>query len=141
MEQLRVREEIAAPAGMVWEILSDSDRLAERWNAVESCELEGEGIGGVRTLRFVGGDELRERLEARDDAARWIRWEILDPTTIPVKDLHYEVRVPELDRERCAVEWTATFELAGAPAERAASMLRGICLGITHTVQEMVGGG
>ena len=138
MAQVTVQEEVAASASAVWEILSDFGRMTERLSAIESCELEGEGIGCVRTLRFVGGDLIRERLEAFDDAARSFRFVVLGPEILPVKDCYSSLTVSEIGADRCRVEWTATFEPVGVSTERAGSMLRGVYLGITHTLQELL---
>ncbi len=136
MARVTVQEEVPASASVVWEILSDFGRMTERLSAIESCELEG--IGCIWTLRFVGGDLVRERLEAFDDAARSYRFHVLGPEILPVKDCHSSVKVSEIAADRCRIEWTATFEPAGVSTEQAGSKLRGVYLGITHTLQELL---
>ncbi len=138
MAQVTVREEVAASASAVWEILSDFGRMTERLSAIESCELEGEGIGCVWTQRFVGGDLIRERLEAFDDAARSFCFVVLGPEILPVKDCYSSLTVSEIGADRCCVKWIATFEPVGVSTERAGAMLRGVYLGITHTLQELL---
>ena len=50
---------------------------------VERCELEGSGVGAVRSITMAGGFQIRERLKL-DDAARSFR--LLDRRAFPGAD-------------------------------------------------------
>ena len=69
MAVVHVTEEIPAPANAVWAMIGDLQHPGS-WPAVESCELEGQGVGCVRTLRLTSGEVIRERFEEHDDRER-----------------------------------------------------------------------
>ena len=60
MTDVRVSESIAAPAATVWELLGDFGGVA-KWGGsmLQSCKVEGEGVGAVR--RLVAEAEPRDR--------------------------------------------------------------------------------
>lgn len=141
MAEVRVEEEVAAPAAAVWDLLGDFGGVARWAGAVESCELEGEGVGAVRSLR-MGGTSLRERLEAFDEAGRSFTYSMLEPAPLPVSDYRATVTVHALGDDRCRVEWVGTFEpKEGAPPEQVDAMVRGIYTGGIEGVRRRLGTG
>jgi len=135
MARVRVREEIAAPAGAVWAAVGDLERAGD-WPAVETCKLEGSGVGCVRTLHLVDGAVIHERVEAHDDEARSYRAEVFTLGHMPVKDYRYTVSISEAGPDRCVIDWLATFEPAGVSEERACHMIEGLYTASTSTIRE-----
>ena len=81
MAELNVERDFGASAGDVWEKLGDFAELG--WMpGVGSVEVEGEGIGAVRSIA-MGPAKIVERLEAHDNAARSLSYSI---TEGPVPD-------------------------------------------------------
>ena len=72
--KVQVRGRINAPADAVFKEVSDFGFL-DRLDLIESCTVEGNGVGAVRTAKFTDHKLGRvvERLEAYDATARNVR--------------------------------------------------------------------
>lgn len=125
MVQVQVTEEVGASADQVWGVIGDFGG-AIRWGApaMSSCEVEGEGIGAVRRMVGGGGLSLAERLQARDEAARTIRYELVEPHPLPLAGYVAEIAVHDAGGGRARIVWSGTFEPRGAPQEVAEGLLR-----------------
>jgi carbon monoxide dehydrogenase subunit G len=121
MGEVKVTEQIDATAAAVWDVLRNFGGIKRYRPALESCELEGSGIGAVRTLVFPGGNVVKERLERHDDAARVFGYSILDGSG-PMKDGQVTVEV-RAEGEACVVRWHALFVPDGVPEEKLTQML------------------
>ncbi len=114
MGKIELSEEMAAPASAAWEKLADFGGLG--WMpGVEKVEVEGDGIGAVRTIA-MGGMSIKERLEAFDDEGRSLSYSITEGP-MPVQNYLATIRVSETGAG-CRVDWTASFDLPeGVPAD------------------------
>ncbi len=137
MTQLSLHEIVPAPAAAVWGMLGDLDR-ARQWPAVDRCQVEGAGIGCVRTMHLIDGAVIRERLEAHDDDTRSYRCEVLEMAHLPLKELRYTVTVREGGLEKCTVDWDVEFQASGAPEDRVRRMLEGIYTSSTASMLEEI---
>jgi len=119
MAEVVVQRRIAAPAQRVWQILSEFGGLAA-WNpGIESCSVEGEGIGAVRTIGMAGGFSLQERLEAHDPEAHHYAYSIVGEPPLPFGDYLSNVRVEPEGEGACRVDWRGRFEPKGDEATAA----------------------
>ncbi|HSJ96400.1 MAG TPA: SRPBCC family protein [Myxococcota bacterium] len=130
MSEVHVNEPVAAPAAKVWELVRDFGGVA-KWGgpALQSCTVEGAGIGAVRRIGLPGGLTIAERLEAYDEAGRSLSYAIVEKSPIPVKDYLSTIRVLEDGPQACRVDWASRFEPDGASAEQAQAMIRGVYAG------------
>ena len=65
MTDVKVSETVAAPAAKVWELLGDFGGVTKWGGAMmQSCKVEGEGVGAVRRIGLPGGMEIAERCES-----------------------------------------------------------------------------
>ena len=140
MAHTSVRQSIPLAADAVCSLIGYL-RTGERWPAVLRCELEGVGVGCIRTLHLVDGSVVRERLEARDEGARRLRWEVLEFSKMPLCELHYTVTVRPLGLGESTVDWDLEFEPAGESEERVRRMLQGIYGSIRASILENLGVG
>ena len=116
MSEISVNQEFKASADAVWKVLADFGGLGDWAPGLEGCELEGEGVGAVRTLRMKGGVVMKERLESLDPAARVFSYSITDGP-MPVQNYLATVRVTEAG-DTCRVDWGARFDPPeGVPGE------------------------
>jgi len=138
MAHTSIRQTIPVPADTVWSLIGDL-RTGDRWPAVLRCELEGKGIGCIRTLHLVDGNAIRERLEEHDDYARKLRWEVLGFSKLPLRELHYTLTVRELGPDDCTVDWDVDFETVGDTEEHVRKMLQGIFGSIRASILENLG--
>ena len=140
MAEVKVSETVAAPAAKVWEILGDFGGVT-KWGgpALQSCTVEGSGVGAVRRIGGPGGMQIVERLEAYDPAGRSYSYAIIEKSPIPIKNYLSTLRVIEEGPSRCRVEWQGRFEPDGAPAEAGENIIRQVYTGGIAGVRKALG--
>ena len=140
MSEVKVSETIAAPAAKVWELLGDFGGVTKWGGAMlQSCQVEGEGVGAVRRIGLPGGLEIAERLEGYDAAKRSFSYAIIGKSPIPIKDYVSVCTVVETGANECRVDWNGTFEPDGVAEEQAQGMVRGIYVGGIAGVRKLLG--
>jgi hypothetical protein len=140
MSEVHVNEPIAAPAAKVWELVRDFGGVT-KWGgpAIQSCAVEGAGVGAVRRIGLPGGIAIAERLEAFDDAGRSLSYAIVEKSPVPVRDYLSTIRIVEDGPQACRVDWSSTFEPDGASPEQAQAMVRGIYTGGIAGLRKVLG--
>lgn len=127
MAEVKVEQEIGASAERVWQLMRDFGGL-KAWNpAIESVEVEGSGIGAVRTIK-MGGISIKERLEHLDDAGRTFRYSIIEGP-VPARDYLATVTVHEAGPDRARIVWGSRFEPQGAPEADLIGLFEGVYKG------------
>ena len=137
MAELNVERDFEASAGDVWEKLGDFAELG--WMpGVGSVEVEGEGIGAVRSIA-MGPAKIVERLEAHDNDARSLSYSITEGP-VPVIDYLATITVSEVG-SGCHVGWTAKFSTPdGVPAEAVVPALEGAYGGALDALKKILEG-
>jgi hypothetical protein len=123
MTQAFCKTTINLPADTVWQVLSDSGAAGQYLTGVVNCMVEGEGVGAQRTLTSADGSRIVERLETLDEATHQVSYALLTDT--PFRNCLTTMAVRELAPSLTELEWTATFEADGLPADEAREMLEG----------------
>ena len=140
MSEVKVSERVAAPAAKVWELLGDFGGIAKFGGAMlQSCQVEGSGVGAVRTIGLPGNQSIRERCDAYDAAGRALTYSIIGKSPIPVRDYRSTCRVVETGANECRVDWEGHFEPDGVPEEQAQGLVRGIYTGAIAGVRKLLG--
>ncbi len=140
MSEVKVSEGVAAPAAKVWELLGDFGGIAKLGGAmIESCSVEGSGVGAVRTIGLRGGGVIKERCEAYDPAGRTLSYAFVGTNPIPIRGYLSTCRVVDTGPRSCRVEWEGRFEPEGVPEEQAQSMVRGIYTGAIKEAKKLLG--
>lgn len=138
MGSVKVVDSVEASADRVWGLLRDFggiDRIAQ---GIEGCEVEGEGVGAVRTLSLAGGLRLQERLEAFDDPGRTLSYAIIGKHPLPLDNYLSTVRVVEESDARCTIEWGSSYDAKGPEAE-VSKMVEGIYRGGIKGIRKALG--
>ncbi|HJQ85463.1 MAG TPA: SRPBCC family protein [Candidatus Binatia bacterium] len=140
MAEVKVSETIAAPAEKVWALLGDFGGV-QKWGGsmLQSCSVEGSGVGAVRTIGLPGNQSIRERCEAHDDAGRALTYSIVGKSPIPIRDYVSTCRVVATGPDACRVDWQGRFEPDGVPEEAAGEMIRSIYTGGITAVRKLLG--
>lgn len=114
MARVEVRDEIDAPREIVWDLVSDFGGVKRISPEVESCVLDGQGVGAVRTIN-TQGIVIKERLESLDGKNYTFSYSIVEG---PIPFTNYLAHV-ELspDGNRTKVNWSGSFEPAGVPED------------------------
>jgi hypothetical protein len=121
MIQASYKISINVPADAIWQVISDFGAASQYLAGVVNCTIEGEGVGALRTLTSADGNTIVERLETLDGVARRLSYTLLTDT--PFRNCLTTMTVRELGRSRAELEWSATFEADGLPAEEARELL------------------
>jgi len=140
MTDVKVSESIAAPAARVWELLGEFGGVTKWGGAMlQSCRVEGEGVGAVRHISLQGGMEIAERCEAYDAAKRSFSYSIIGKSPIPIKNYLSVCTIVEVGANECRVDWNGTFDPDGVSAEQAQGMVRGIYTSGVAGVRKLLG--
>ncbi|MGH2900833.1 MAG: SRPBCC family protein, partial [Solirubrobacteraceae bacterium] len=98
--------------------------------AVESCTLEGKGIGAVRHVRAAGVPGiLSERLDTAYDG-RLFSYSLVGECALPLEDYVAVVTLADAPNGGCAISWGSNWVAKGAPADDVRKMLTGLYEGI-----------
>lgn len=137
MTTVHVVENVAAGAQDVWNILSDFGGI-KVGGPIESFEIEGEGVGAVRTIG-MGGGRIVERLDVHDPDGITFTYSIInDDPPIPVSNYSATVKIIPDGDSACTVDWTGTFEAVG-DEEAAMGLVRGIYTGAIQGARAALG--
>lgn len=134
---VKVSERVEAGASAVWDLLSDFGGVTRYSEGIESCTVEGEGVGAVRTIRLPGGMTLQERLEAFDDAGRRLQYAIV-AGPLPMDNYLATIAVRE-DGDASVIDWSSTFDPKGLSEEQARGMVEGIYRGGIAGIRKTLG--
>jgi len=139
MSEVKVSEPVAAPAAKVWELLGDFGGVA-KWGGgmLESCTVEGSGVGAVRTIGLPGGGSIQERCEAYDAAGRALTYSIIGKSPIPIRKYVSTCRVVATGPNACRVDWEGRFEPDGLTEDQAQDLVRGIYTGGIRAVRKLL---
>src|SRR2546422_4603056 len=140
MSEVKVSERVAAPAAKVWELLGDFGGIAKFGGTMlQSCRVEGSGVGAVRTIGLPGNQSIQERCDAYDAAGRALTYSIIGKSPLPIRGYVSTCRVVETGANECRVDWEGRFEPDGVPEEQAQGLVRGIYTGAIAGVRRLLG--
>ena len=114
--------DIPAPVEDVWEVVADFGGI-ERWwpvGLVSKIEIEGAGIGMIRSLHTTIGIVLRERLDALYPDEHRIEMSIFGDLPVGITAYTAAGAVIARGTSACRIDWTGRYEVPGKGAERAA---------------------
>lgn len=98
--------ELDVSVDSLWPEIARFDGV-ERWIAgVDACEIEGQGIGAVRTLT-LGERTVRERLVDLDAGRYEIAYDILEPHGLPAADVRGYIRLTALPGGGTQIAWSS----------------------------------
>ena len=125
MAEVKVVEKVGAAAADVWGVLGDFGGM-KVGGPIESFEIDGKGVGAVRTIG-LGGGVIIERLDRFEADLRVLTYSITnDDCPLPVSGYSATIQVTDDGDGSCTVDWTGTFEPRGAPEDQAMTVIRGI---------------
>ena len=109
--------ELAATPEDVWSLIG---QFGGAWHPLTArVNLTGAGIGQLRTIQTLDGQQIVERLEAIDDAKRFLRYTNIAGMAVS----HYTGTLEVKPRgSGCVVDWRAQF-LAADKTDRAVKVL------------------
>jgi carbon monoxide dehydrogenase subunit G len=137
MARVEVQDEIDAARDVVWKLVSDFGGVGRISPEVQSCEVDGDGIGAIRTIN-TSGIVIRERLEGLDGKTYTFSYSMLEGP-IPFRDYLAHVTLSEAGPNRTRIRWAGSFEPIGMPAEQLEQLVQGIYRGLIAGVKKAAG--
>jgi hypothetical protein len=137
MGSVKVVETVNASADRVWELFRDFGGITRFSQGIDSCTVEGEGLGAVRTITMGGGLKLQERLEAFDDDGRTLSYAIIGDHPLPFDNYLSTIKVAD-QGDACTVEWSSTYDPKGAE-DQASGLIQGIYKGGITGIKKALG--
>jgi carbon monoxide dehydrogenase subunit G len=123
--EIRIEQEIRAAADAVWPVVSDFAGITRFMAGLEKVEVQGQGIGAVRTVTVAGGNKLQERLESFDPKARSFSYSVL-PGAVPVQNYLATVKLADAGAGRTRITWTARFDAPGLSEAQVGPLSKGM---------------
>lgn len=120
MTTIQVSQRLPYRADVVWSLIGDFGGL-HRWHP-QVCRLDLSWEGRIRTLHYVDGLRMVERLEARNDPACRYVYALVDGS-LPLDTCRSALEVVA-DGEQCQVNWLSDFETVGNAAVEVESFLQ-----------------
>lgn len=128
---------IHTSADAVWQVIGNFGAACQYLMGVVNCTVEGGGVGTRRTLLNADGSAIVERLETLDEVNHWLSYALLTDT--PFRNCLTVMTVHDLGPHLAELEWSATFEADGLPADEARDMLEGAfaanCLALKQSLE------
>ncbi len=137
MGSVKVVETVNASADQVWELFRDFGGITRFSQGIDSCTVEGEGLGAVRTITMGGGLKLQERLEAFDDGGRTLSYAIIGDHPLPFDNYLSTIKVVA-QGDACTVEWSSTYDPKGTE-DQASGLIQGIYKGGITGIKKTLG--
>jgi|SRR5215510_2104282 len=125
MASVRVTDEIPASVEDVWACFEDFGDVAPFAPGNPRVDMEGRGVGAVRTITLEDGARIRERLEAFDAARKTFTYAMTE-SVFPFKDYRATVTLAAAGPGRTAIEWRSTFEPTSASAADVVGMIENL---------------
>ena len=136
MGSVKVVENVSASADQVWGLFRDFGGITRFSQGIESCTVEGEGVGAVRTIA-MGALKLQERLEAFDDGGRTLSYAIIGDHPLPFDNYLSTIKVVA-QGDACTVEWSSTYDPKGTE-DQASGIIQGIYKGGIAGIKKALG--
>lgn len=115
---------IHAPIDTIWQVISDFGAGSRYLPMVTQCTVQGAGIGALRTLTYLDGSVILERLETVDEATHRLSYILLTDT--PFGSCLNAMALRALSTDQVELTWTANFQPINLPAIEALSLMEGM---------------
>lgn len=127
---------IGAPVDTVWQIISDFGAGAMYLAMVTHCVAQGAGTGALRTLTYLDGSVIVERLESVDETAHSLSYALLNDT--PFGACLTTMALRALAPDQAELHWTADFQPTSLPANEALSLIQGMLAGNCQALKRLL---
>jgi hypothetical protein len=127
---------IGVPIDAVWQVISDFGAGATYLAMVTHCTPQGAGTGALRTLTYLDGSVIVERLESVDEAAHSLSYSLLSDT--PFGACQTTMALQTLGPDQAELTWSASFQPTSLPANEALSLMEGLLAGNCQGLRQLL---
>lgn len=118
MSAIDVQQNYPFSADVVWQRIHEFGDLQSWLPGVTDCQVEGDGVGAVRTVTVADGSQVVEELVAFEPAERQFSYRILQgPGVDKQANFIATMSIAEANNG-CVVRWQADFDAVNAPEEK-----------------------
>jgi polyketide cyclase/dehydrase/lipid transport protein len=112
---------IDAPVDTIWQLISDFGTGSQYLTLVTCCTVQGTGIGALRTLTYLDGSIVIERLETVDKTTYHLSYALLIDT--PFTNCLTTMVLRDLSPGKAELTWSVTFQPGGLPENEALPLM------------------
>jgi hypothetical protein len=118
----RKEEQYPVPAQRLWDLVADFGALDQWWppGMLTKFEVQGEGVGTVRSIHTIVGIVLHEKLESIDPEARVLTLSIVGDLPAGMQDYRATGSVREAGDGASTLVWEGRYAVPNADAEAGA---------------------
>jgi hypothetical protein len=127
---------IGVPVDAVWQVISDFGAGSTYLAMVTQCLVQGAGTGALRTLTYLDGSVILERLDMIDEAAHSLSYTLLNDT--PFGSCLTTMALRALGPDQSELHWTADFQPTSLPADEALSLMEGMLAGNCQALKQLM---
>ena len=109
MAQIHWEQNISSSATTAWGVISKFDEFL-RWHKLDvGMEVNGEGIGMVRTLVIDGFGRVGERLDLLDHNSFTQHYSLVEGKPLGMQTYSAKIQIKPVDEQTCCICWEGTF--------------------------------
>jgi hypothetical protein len=109
LEYVRETIRICVPLGRVWAMVAGFGAMEPWCPAIKTMELEGHGIGSIRTAHLEG-IVSREQLLEIDAASHTIVYSLMEPTVLPLQNIRSTMQLFSSEPNVTDIVWFSTAD-------------------------------
>lgn len=138
ISKIVITKKMKIPSEITWEAIRKIGRLDVWFPAIETCKVEGNGIGAVRYMSLVGGGKIKDTIELIDDKNK--KFVYLRPESpFPITYYKGTVEVFNSYDGLAVIAWTAEFESTPENSTPVAEIVHGaISAGLDGMEQDLL---
>ena len=138
MTTVKITKTINVPAKIVWQKVKDFDDIDKLSSIVNTCSVEGSGVGAKRVCGLDQG-EIIETLTNLDEENLSLSYSIdNDDVPLPVSNYLGTCSIKALSDRKCEVSWSASFTPKGVEEAEVIPMLEGIFSELIDGLESML---
>lgn len=119
-----ITRKFALPAERVWDAIRGLGRLDVWFPIIETCKIDGDGVGAVRSMTIVdGGGDIKDTIE-EVDSDNWRLVYLRPESPFPVTFYRGTVEVYRSYDGHGVVSWTIDFESTPDDEDSVATLVR-----------------
>jgi hypothetical protein len=129
---------IHTPVDTIWLLISNFGAGATYLAMVTHCAIQGARSGTLRTLTYLDGSVIVERLEMIDEGSHRLNYTLVTDTLFGNCLLTMGLRA--LSPEWTELTWSADFQPISLPIKEALSLMEGMLIDNCQTLKQLLEG-
>ena len=122
IEKLKIVKKIKVPTETVWLAISNIDGLDRWFPVIQHCQVEGQGVGAIRTLTLLEGGIIRDIVEEINQNKQQFSYKRIEQ---PFSISHYQgrVNVSSIFPGQTELSWSVEYQVLNENRSEMSSLL------------------